>query len=103
MAHPIRRINGETIIQAFEREERPQAHLITVQDFSDYSEGDSEDESNDVVYGIKGDEAETYEVERPAKQIATKRKMVMDGIYPPRLKDLGGRKENHPAKKSRDW
>jgi len=95
---PIRRINGETIIQAFEREERPQAHLITVQDFSDYSEGDSEDESNDVVYGIKGDEAETYEVERPAKQIATKRKMVMDGIYPPRLKDLGGRKENHPAK-----
>jgi len=95
---PIRRINGETIIQAFEREERPQAHLITVQDFSDYSEGDSEDESDDVVYGIKGDEAETYEVERPAKQIATKRKMVMDGIYPPRLKDLGGRKENHPAK-----
>jgi hypothetical protein len=96
---PIRRINGETFIQALEREERPQSHLITIQDLSDGYESDSEDEEEeDMVFAIREDDVEVYEVERPAKQIATKRKMVMDGIYPPRLKDLRGGKENHPAK-----
>jgi hypothetical protein len=95
---PIRRINGETIIQAFEREGRPQSHLITIQDLSDGYESDSEDEEEDMVFAIRGNNVETYEVERPAKQIATKRKMVMDGVYPPRLKDLKGGRENHPPK-----
>src|SRR6266436_3453762 len=95
---PIRHINGETFIQAFEWEGRPQSHLITIQDLSDGYESDSEDEEEDMVFAIRGDNVETYEVERPAKQIATKRKMVMDGVYPPRLKDLGGGRENHPPK-----
>src|SRR3984885_628269 len=95
---PIRRMNGETIIQAFEREERPQTHLITIQEMSDHSENDNTDEEDDVVLAIREDDVVTFEVERPAKQIAIKRKMVMDGIYPPRLKDLKGEKENHPAR-----
>ena len=95
---PIRRMNGETIIQAFEREERPQTHLITIQEMSDHSENDNTDEEDDVVLAIREDDVVTYEVERPAKQIAIKRKMVMDGIYPPRLKDLKGEKENHPVR-----
>jgi hypothetical protein len=98
---PIRCINGESFMQALEWEERPQSHLITIQDLSDEYESDSEDEEEeeDMVFAIKGDDVEAYEVEWPAKQIATKWKMVMDGIYPPQLKDLQGGKENHPAKK----
>ena len=52
-----------------------------------------------MVFAIRGSEIKSYEVERPAKQIATKRKMVIDGVYPPRLKDKTG-KENQQAKNS---
>jgi len=41
---------------------------------SDGYESDSEDEEEDMVFAIRGNNVETYEVERPAKQIATKRK-----------------------------
>jgi len=92
---PIRRVNGETFIQAYEREQRPQSHLVTVNESSEKSDSDEDEE---VVYAIRGADYDTFEVERPAKQIATKRKLVMDGVYPPRLKDLKGSKENHPAK-----
>jgi hypothetical protein len=83
---PIRRLNGETFVQAIEREERPQLHLITISDellyYNSDAESDNEEEYNDdVVFAIRG--SNVYEVERPAKQIATKRKMVMDGVYPP--------------------
>ena len=99
---PIRRMNGETFIQALEREERPQSHLITIQDLSDGYEGDSEDEEEDMVFAIKGDDVEAFEVERPAKQIATKRKLVMDGIYPPPSEGFKGRKRESLSKESRD-
>ncbi|KIM71157.1 hypothetical protein PILCRDRAFT_805321, partial [Piloderma croceum F 1598] len=92
---PIRRVNGETFIQAYEREQKPQSHLVTVYESSDKSDSDDDEE---VVYAIRGADYDSFEVERPAKQIATKRKLVMDGVYPPRLKDLKGSKENHPAK-----
>jgi hypothetical protein len=98
---PIRRLSGETIIQAYEREYRPVSHLITVRENDTYYNSDSEEDSEEVedyVYAIRGRDAETFEVERPAKQIATKRKMVMDGVYPPRLKDLNPGKENKPDK-----
>jgi hypothetical protein len=98
---PIRRMSGETFIQAYEREARPVSHLITVRENDVYYESDNEsdsEEAEEYVYAIRGQDAEIFEVERPAKQIATKRKMVMDGVYPPRLKDLKQGKENAPAK-----
>ena len=59
---PIRPISGETFIQALEREERPQSHLITIQDLSDGHESDSEEEEEeeDMVFAIKGDNVEAY-------------------------------------------
>ena len=97
----IRRLNGETFVQAFEREQRPQAHLITIPDTVEYYESDKEsddEEAEDFVYAIRGSDFDTFGAERPAKQITTKRKMVMDGVYPPRVKDLKSSKENEPAK-----
>ena len=96
---PIRRINGETFLQAYNREVRPISHLIMVQDNDEYYESDKESDrenEEDFVYAIRGDKVETFEVERPAKQIATKRRMVIDGVYPPRVKDLKKDKENIP-------
>jgi len=95
----IRRINGETFVQAIEREQRPQSHFITIQSDEElYGESESEqyesDNEAEAVYAIRGNDINTYEVERPAKQIATKRKLVMDGVYPPQLKDLKSKKEN---------
>src|ERR1700685_4864245 len=83
------RLNGETFVQAFEREQRPQAHLITIPDTVEYYESDKEsddEEAEDFVYAIRGSDFDTFGAERPAKQITTKRKMVMDGVYPPRVK-----------------
>jgi hypothetical protein len=97
---PIRRINGQTFIQALEWGREASITFDHNSRFDDEYKSDSEDEEEeeDMVFAIKGDDVEAYEVERPVKQIATKRKMVMDGIYPPQLKDLRGEKENHPAR-----
>jgi len=95
----IRRINGETFVQVIEHEQRPQTHFITIQSDEDlYGRSESEQYKSDneveAVYAIRGNDTNMYEVERLAKQIAMKCKMVMDGVYPPQLKDLKIKKEN---------
>src|SRR5882762_9388288 len=98
---PVRRMMGETFVQAMEHEQRPQSHYITFQEKDDSERSESEGEDNDVVLAISGTDFNVFKVERPAKQIATKRKMVMEGVYPPRLKDLKD-KENHGPPKNPD-
>jgi hypothetical protein len=101
----IRRFGGETYVQAIERENRPIASLITIANesiVSDYDEewSDEYDEEdlyghNEGVFAIRDLTNDSYEVERPEKQITARKKQVLDGVYPPRLKDVG--KENRPA------
>jgi len=95
---PVRRMMGETFVQAIEREQRPQSHYITFQEKEDSERSESEGEDDDVVLAISGTDFNVFEVERPAKQIATKRKTVMEGVYPPRLKDLKDKENQGPAK-----
>jgi hypothetical protein len=108
---PIRRMSNETYVQAYERERPPQSHLIMVA-----SDSDSDDEygSNEVigndryydqemesdvedVFAVRDVGWETFVADRPEKKIAARQKMVMDGVYPPRLKDISKGKENRPA------
>jgi hypothetical protein len=109
---PIRRLNNKTYIQAFERERPPQSHLIMVardsdteDEYGSYDEMigsdqyyDREDRSDvEDVFAIRDVGWETFVADRPEKKIAARQKMVMDGVYPPRLKDISKGKENRPA------
>jgi hypothetical protein len=106
---PIRRIGRETFVEAFDRESRPVAHFVTVRDYESESEtGESDDkgpieaessyeEWRDDVFVIRDIENAGYGVERPEKQITAKRKQVLEGVYPPRLRDLKSNKENREA------
>jgi hypothetical protein len=64
---PIKRINGETFIQAYNQEVQPISHLITVQEDDKYYKSNNESDSKiaeEFVYAIKGDSVETYKVEQ---------------------------------------
>ena len=99
----IRRFGNETYVQAIERENRPLSSLITIVDDTSGSESDEEwSEKDDDEYGemeevfvVRDLTNQSYEVERPEKQITARKRQVLDGVYPPRLKEGG--KENRPA------
>jgi len=102
----IRRFGNETYAQAIERENRPLSSLITIAEELSGSErgeewSEDEDEDNEWngemedVFAVRDVTNQIYEVERPEKQITARRRQVLDGVYPPRLKDMG--KENRPA------
>jgi hypothetical protein len=55
---------------------------------------ESQEKWRDEVFVIQDVRNTGYGVERPEKQITTKRKQVLEGVYPPRLKDLVANKEN---------
>src|SRR6202790_4034349 len=113
---PIKRRPDETYIQAYEREQRgqyPQSHFVMIANDSD-NEGylsDTEEEDfkpnqediqdwysdHEDVFAIRDINSQTYGVERPEKSIATRKKMVLDGVYPPRIKDILPGKENRPT------
>jgi hypothetical protein len=107
----IRRIGNETFIEAIDREQRPQSHLVTINngyhcDSSTESEDDSESDSEAIeieyedVYVIQGDKYETYAADKTEKRSTAKRREVLDGVYPPPLKRQSMRlmkdKENVP-------
>jgi len=58
------------------------------------SEQYESDNEAEAVYAIRGNDINRNEVERPAKQIATKRKLVMDGVVPTPAERLKSKKEN---------
>jgi hypothetical protein len=109
----VRRLRDETYIQAYEREQKPSSHLIMVADDSDLDSQLSEDDSDEEglaynqelfmdsghedVFAIHDVGWRSHFADRPEKKIAAKQKMVLDGVYPPRMKDLGKGKENRPA------
>jgi hypothetical protein len=110
----IRRYSDETFIQAYEREQRVSSHYISIvndhdQDSplnsdnevaTDYQQYDSDvyyDSDYEDVFAIRDVGWRSYAADRPEKKIAARQKMVMDGVYPPRLKDLSAGKENRPA------
>jgi len=111
----IRRNYGETYLQAFERERASQSHLVMIDADTDYerfeedieefdeedqyviNQGYDDEDRNEDVFAVRDANWRTYVAERPEKQIAAKKRMVMDGVYPPRLKDLAGGKENRPV------
>ena len=110
----IRRFNEETYVQAIERERRPQTHLVMVNNETDTEEDESdsvddlyfdpewdqkgyEDSGREDVFAIRDVGIKSYVAERPEKQITARKRMVLDGVYPPRMKDLAGGKENRPA------
>ena len=108
----IRRMPNETYAQAFEREQAPKTHLITIADNQGYS-SDSEDDwkpteqsensdwlddtDREDVFAVQDVHWDSYGVDRPEKSIAAKKRTVMEGVYPPRLKDISAAKENRPA------
>lgn len=81
MAHKPR------IVEVFSDEEEDEYELRTEQKEEDYSSGDD-------IFAVCDF---TFAVERPEKQITAKRKQVLDGVYPPRLRDVTG-KENKPPR-----
>jgi len=107
---PIWRNRDETFLQAYERLKRPSAHFVSIGNFLDEElveesddpgyESDLEDEDNwDVmedVFAIRDIGNDAYAAERPEKQIAARKKQILEGVYPPRLKDLNQGKENRP-------
>src|ERR1700733_2834092 len=113
----IRRLANETYLQAYEceqREQRPKTHLITIANESDDSDldsddndeafithylnaTDSEDSDQEDVFAIREVGWKSMVADRPEKKIAARQKMVMDGVYPPKLKDLAKGKENRPV------
>jgi hypothetical protein len=50
------------------------------------------------VFAIHDVISQTYGVEHPEKSIVTRKKMVLDGVYPPRIKDILPGKENRPTR-----
>jgi hypothetical protein len=109
---PIRRLSDETYVQAYEREQRPSSHFIMVAEDSEDDSGLNSDETNyasntqsyfpedsdaEDVFAIYNVGWKSFAADRPEKKIAARQKMVMDGVYPPRLKDLAKGKENRPA------
>jgi hypothetical protein len=109
----IRRVGDENFLQAYEREARPVTHFITIHNDSD-TESDSDDEGYDsqslrnqnfpedrTVFAVRDiqefNQDEIYAAERPQKQITTFRKQRLEGVFPPRLKDLQSNKENRPS------
>lgn len=106
----IRRQGNESIIEAYERErgERNPArsHLIMIAD-SDADQDDEwengyatdmgESEDDRGVFAIQDMWGESYGVERPERQIAAKRKQVLDGVYVPRLKDISNKPIRAPV------
>ena len=109
---PIWRMNNETYAQAIERERPPRSHLITVADKWDSEDGfgsddeiiegdrclDRESESDaEDVFAVRDVGWETFVADRPEKKIAARQKMIMEGVYPPQMKDLSRGKENRPA------
>jgi hypothetical protein len=107
----IRRFSDETFMQAYEREQGPSSHFISIvedsdidspliseeEPITDYQQDESElfyESDYEDVFAIHDVGWKSYVADRPEKKIAAKQKMVMDGVYPPRLKDLSARKEN---------
>jgi len=102
----IRRFYGETYVQAIEKGMMMQSHLITVaeepgyassasENISEYSEDEDKYGDFEDVFAVRDLGRSVFEVERPEKQITARKRQVLEGVYPPRLKDLG--KENRPA------
>ena len=94
----IQRMGNETFVEAVEREQRPQSHLVTI--ISEYksdssSDSDSDDENLKIeyedVYVIQGDRYQTYAADKTEKRTTAKRKEVLDGVYPPPLKRQSAR------------
>jgi len=102
---------SETYLQAYERDQRPQSHLITVSDdWEEVSEplasSESERENDEWVDRDWLDETDredvfairnidwTFAADRPERSIAARKREVLDGVYPPRLKNLAPGKEN---------
>ena len=116
---PIRRMYDETYIRAVERAQAPQSNFVTIEGETDgefgYMESESDDESDGENYGNEDEGYDRWEdaredvfaiqeagwrswfADRPEKKIAAKKRMVIEGVYPPRLKELVGGKENRPA------
>jgi hypothetical protein len=107
----IQRIGNETFVEAVEREQRPQSHLVTI--ISEYnsdssSNSDSDDENLKIdyedVYVIQGDRYQTYAADKTEKRTTAKRKEVLDGVYPPPMKRQSARlrkdKENAPTSRN---
>ena len=111
----IRHMGDETFLQAYEREQRLSSHFVMIPDDSDtdseFGGEDSDSSLGDLyfdpewsnysdhedVFAVHDVGWKSYAAERPEKKIAAKQKMILDGVYPPRLKDLAKGKENRPA------
>jgi hypothetical protein len=98
-------------MQAYECEQGPSSHFISIVEDPDIdspliSEEEpitdcQQDESklfyesdNEEIFAIHDIGWKSYIADRPENKIAARQKMVMNGVYPPRLKDLSARKEN---------
>jgi hypothetical protein len=111
--NPIHRIGNENFIQAFEHESRPSTHFIMILSDTDGDINSDDDSSNDQngdlslewlfdfelqdVFAVRDAQGISHAVQHPEKHIAAKQKQVMEGVYPPQLKDVYPRKENQPV------
>lgn len=100
----IRKIGDEMLLQALSREGKVQAHFVVAsENESGRSEAKTKYElkpadlgSDDESGGVFAVRDFSFATDRPEKQIAAKRKQVLEGVYPPRLRDVVG-KENQPV------
>jgi hypothetical protein len=88
----IQRFGSETFMEAIEREQRPQSHLVTIVDepydnSSDSSDLESQDEGMTIEYEdvfiVQDGRYETYAADKTEKKGTAKRREVMDGVYLP--------------------
>jgi hypothetical protein len=86
-------INADTDYERFEED----IEEFDEEDQYVIDQGYDDEDRNEDVFAVRDANWGTYVAERPKKQIAAKKRMVMDGVYPPRLKDLAGGKENQPV------
>lgn len=108
----IQRVGNETFVEAIEREQRPQSHLVTINNAyygESSTESDEDSESNDEsieikyddVYVIQGNKYDAYAADKTEKRSTAKRREVLEGVYPPPLKRQSARirkdKENMHA------
>lgn len=99
----IQKRPGENLLQALRRSDHIQTHYISTFSESEYELDKELDEdrlfedTNNDIEDIFAVQDFTFAVDRPEKQIAAKRRQVLDGVYPPRIRDMPG-KENQPPR-----
>ena len=78
-------------------EEEELAEEVEVEKELEWEQDWEEDFGGEDMFAVHDIGWQSFAAERPEKMIAAKKRMVMEGVYPPRLKGLPVGKENHPA------